>query len=81
MKRHVLAAVLLLLAGCTRESDELVAQFDMAEKTRELTPSEKCEWYSKIAAAYLKERNAPKYKDADLFARVYCANAELNRSM
>lgn len=75
MRFLVIALFGFALSACSKPSDDLVAQFEIARKARKLTEAEECEWHTKLAAAYLKEQNAEKYKSSDLSARIYCMRA------
>lgn len=62
----------LLLAGCSNESEKLLRQYEIATDVRELTYQEKCRFESQIRDAFLREENIEKYKAWDERSEMTC---------
>lgn len=68
----------LLVAGCTKESEQARAEYEMAKRAG-AGDTELCARARKVAEAYLKESNEHEYVLADIEAGGPCIDARLKR--
>lgn len=68
----------LLVAGCTKESEQARAEYEMAKRAG-ASYAELCTRARKVAEAYLKEGNEHEYVLADIEAGGPCMDARLKR--
>lgn len=66
----------LLVAGCTKESEQARAEYEMAKRAG-AGDTELCARARKVAEAYLKEGNEHEYVLADIEAGGPCMDARL----
>jgi hypothetical protein len=80
--RYLLILALGTLAACSSAGAREEEKYDMVDKQTKSDPEkvrdrQLCAQGKAVAAAYLDERNEPKYKDWKLKSDIYCLSASL----